>query len=137
MAPSFANILIGKLEKDFLNQVTIKPTILWRYVDDIFAVFPHSEEHVKEFLQEIHVFLPTIKFTAEWFLESVTFLDVNVIRDGNRMVTDLYTKLTDTHQYLHHRSCHPFHCRKSIAFSQALKLQRICTKTTNYECHVK
>ena len=62
---------------------------------------------------------------------------MKVIRDGNRLVTDLYTKLTDTHQYLHHRSCHPSHCKKSIAFSQALRLQGICGNTNDYECHVK
>ena len=28
------------------------------------------------------------------------FLDVEVIRRGNKLVTDLYIKSTDTHQYL-------------------------------------
>ena len=97
----------------------------------------NSEEHLKEFLQDFNVFHPIIKFTTEWSRESVMFLDVKVIRDGNLMVNDLYSKLTDTHQYLHCHSCHPSHCKKSIAFSQALRLLRLSAKTTDYERHVK
>ena len=43
----------------------------------------------------------------------------------------------DTHQYLHHRSCHPSHCKRSITYSQALRMQRICSSTTDYKRHVK
>ena len=52
-------------------------------------------------------------------------------------MTDLYTKPTDTHQYLHHRSCHPSDYKRSIAFSQALQLRRICSRTTDYERHLE
>ena len=31
------------------------------------------------------------------------------------------------HQYLHSTSCHPRHCKSSIAYSQTLKLRRICS----------
>ena len=48
-------------------------------------------------------------------------------------MTDLYTKPTDTHQYLHRQSCHPPHCKRSIAFSQALRLRRICARPDDYE----
>ena len=37
MAPSFANMFMGKLERNILHQATYKPTIWWRYIDDIFA----------------------------------------------------------------------------------------------------
>ena len=40
---------------------------------------------------------PTVKFTAKWSRESVTFLDTRIIREGNYLITDLYTKPTDTH----------------------------------------
>ena len=41
--------------------------------------------------------------------------------------TDLYTKPTATHQYLHATSCHPHHNKTSIPYSQALRLRRICS----------
>ena len=53
------------------------------------------------------------------------------------MVTDLYTKPTDTHQYLHRSSCHPLHCKNSIAFSQALRLCRICCRPHDYDQRVE
>ena len=66
MAPSYANIFMGKFEHDLLQQTTQKPTTWWRYIDDIFAVWPHGEQDLQVFLTEINLFHPTIKFTAEW-----------------------------------------------------------------------
>ena len=43
------------------------------------------------------------------------------------MSTDLYVKPTDKHQYLLNPS-HPSHTKKSIPFSIALRLRRICSK---------
>ena len=57
MAPSFASILMGKLKKDPLNNVSNTTTIRWRYIDDIFAVWPHGKEELKEFFEEIK-FIP-------------------------------------------------------------------------------
>ena len=35
--------------------------------------------------------------------------------------------------YLHSSSCHCFHCKKGIPFSQALRLNRICSKTNSFD----
>jgi hypothetical protein len=43
-----------------------------------------------------------------------------------RVTTDYYSKPTDRHQYLSPSSCHPKHCFKSIPFSQAIRVKRIC-----------
>ena len=45
----------------------------------------------------------------------------------------MYVKPTDTHQFLHPSSCHPFHCKKAIPFSQALRLNRICSDDDEFE----
>ena len=39
--------------------------------------------------------------------------------------TDLYVKPTHIHQYLLSSFCHPFYCKKSIPYSQALRINRI------------
>ena len=136
MAPSYANIFMAKLETELLQSVSKRPMVWWRYIDDVFAIWPHDEESLQVFLNELNLFHSTIKFTAEWSRESVTFLDTRVIREGNRLITDLYTKPTDTHQYLHRHSCHPPHCKTSIAYSQALRIRRICSKESDYERRV-
>ena len=82
MAPSYANIFMGELEKHLLQNTVNRPSIWWRYIEDIFAVWNDGEEQLQHFLQEINTFHPTIKFTAEWSREKVSFLDTTVILDG-------------------------------------------------------
>ena len=53
---------------------------------------------------------------------------VLVQRDGDTVKTDLFTKDTDTHQFLHFKSCHlPFHVKKGTPYGQALRMRRICS----------
>ena len=66
---------------------------------------------------------PTIKFTADWSKASINFLDVTV----SIAETDLHVKTSDSHQYLLSSSLHPFYCKKGIPYSQALRLNRICS----------
>ena len=49
----------------------------------------------------------------------------------------VYTKPTDTYQYLHQKSCHPSHCKNGIAYSQALRLRRVCSQHTDYLRHTE
>ena len=42
-------------------------------------------------------------------------------------------KSTDTHQYLLHTSCHPNHVKKSIPFSLALRIRRICSTAEKFK----
>ena len=113
-----------------------KPTTWWRYLDHIFAIWPHGEENYIIFMQTINSSPITIKFTVEWSSESVRFLDTKVICGGNSLITDLHTKSTDTHQYLYQHSCHPLHCKNSIAYSQALRIHRISPNTrTTYSMY--
>ena len=54
------------------------------------------------------------------------FLDVLVKRRDRKLTIDIYSKPTDTHQYLDHSSCHRNHVKKGVPYGQALRLRRIC-----------
>ena len=47
-------------------------------------------------------------------------------------MTDLFVKPTDTHQLLDPSSSHPYHCKKGIPYSQALRLNRICSDNESF-----
>ena len=96
-------------------------------------ILQHGEEKLKEFLKTFNSCHPTIKFTAEYSLDKANFLDVVVIRCGNKIVTDLYIKSTDTQQYLEFSSCHVYHSKKSFPYNQALHFNRICSENQFFD----
>ena len=53
---------------------------------------------------------------------------MKIILDENCAIsTDLFVKPTDIHQFLASDPCHPGHIKRSVAFSQALRILRICS----------
>ena len=121
IGPSYANLFMAKLEETLLTQTTRSPRIWWRYIDDVFAIWDKGQDELENFLQQINTFHHTIKFTAEWSTDRVSFLDTTVILDAGIIHTNFYTKPTDTHQYLSPESCHP----PLPAPSQSLRIQRM------------
>ena len=109
MAPSYSIILMAEMEEKLLEFSELKPYVWWRYIDDTFVIWEHGEENLQ----------PTIKFTYEFSKLSVKFLD-------NNLVKNLFVKPTDAHQFLEASSCHVFHTKRAIPYSQALRLNRIC-----------
>ena len=118
MAPSYTNLFMGNLERKILEKVDKRPDIWWRYIDDVFAIWPHGEERLIEFIEQINNGHSKIQFTAEWSNRSIAFHKVRVTIEEGCLTTDLFTKPTDTHQYLHKYSCHPAHCRSMIAYAK-------------------
>ena len=51
MALSYVNIFMCDLVRRILNQVDNKPTIWWRYIDDVFTIWLHGEGCLKEFIE--------------------------------------------------------------------------------------
>ena len=70
-----------------------------RYIYDISIIWQHEEEKFTEFLKTLYSY-PTKNFTVEYSLDRVKFLRVEVIHCGNKLLTDLHIKHTDTYQYL-------------------------------------
>ena len=133
MAPPYTVIFMGDLEEKLLKDCDKKPLAWWRYIDDIFMLWQHVEKEREKFLEFLNCYHPTIKFTANYSRKEVNFLDVSVRKKDNQLVTDLYIKPIATHQYLHATSCHVYHSKKSIPYSQALRLNKICSENSFYD----
>ena len=137
MAPSFACLFMSELEGRMLASAPCRPWIWWRYIDDVFFIWTSDENSLGTFINHINSFHRTIKFTSEYSHQQAHFLDVTVRKNNDTLTTDLYSKPTDTHQYLHSTSCHPKHCKTGIAYSQALRLRRICSNDSDFSNHAQ
>ena len=78
MAPSYAKAFIHNLERRMLAKMDAVPSTWWRYIVDVFAIWPHGEEKLVEFLEKINQFHSSNKFMAEWSANSVSFLHMKV-----------------------------------------------------------
>jgi hypothetical protein len=107
MAPSYANIFMGKLEKLIIKSAPYKPISWFRFIDDVDMKWTGSEENLNRFFDHANYVHPTIRFTHETSRNNISFLDNYTTSENGIMSTDIYNKPTDTHQYLSPQSCHP------------------------------
>ena len=128
-APPYANIFMAGLEEEIFKNPKFKPFLWLRYLGDIFCLWTEGVDKLKEFFNYLNEFYPSIKFTIEYSEKQINFLDVLVTKSesGEKLCSSLYTKLTDTLQYLHATSCHQAVYKNSIAYVQAIRLKRICS----------
>ena len=139
VAPSYANIFMGTLDQIItsLPNNAILPGSWVRYIDDIQFIWLHSPRSLTKFHTQMNTTHPTIKFTLESSPDEIPFLDDTRLKmEGNKLQTELYTKPTDTHSYLLPTSSHPPHTLKSIPYSQALRVRRICSTPETEEHYI-
>ena len=90
MAPTYANIFMYYIEDTFLSSLSLKPTAYFRYIDDIFLIWPHG---IDTFLENANRTHPNIRFTHEYSSTAVSFLDV-VINNNNGIISTARKTLT-------------------------------------------
>ena len=112
MAPYNANLFMGKLKQVLLQTQHRAPLVWWRCVDDILAIWTHGEAALQEVLASLNQHHTTIKITATWSAEEVTFLHTGAYKD-HHIKMDLHVKPTDTCQYLQ-----IINCTIAITYSQ-------------------
>ena len=132
MAPSYANLFMAEFEQKLLSLSNVKPFFYVRYIDDIFIIWNDGHEELLNFFQLANSLHPSIKFTMESSSVNIPFLDVEVCLREGRIATKVYSKPTDRHSYLHYKSFHPIHIKKSIVYSQLLRYKRICSDQTDF-----
>ena len=134
-SPSYATIFMGKFEEQFIYPAIRGLHRLYlRYIDDIFIIWTGTEERFKEFIKELNLRHPSIKFDYTISNKEVSFLDTIVYIDkNNKLQTKLYKKPTDRQNYLHRASEHPENLKKNIPFSQVLRVRRICSEKADLD----
>ena len=94
---TLADIFLGHYEKIWLHNCPIdfKPIFYRRYVDDTFLLFK-DHSHIPKFLTYLNRQHNNIKFTYEIEEDnSISFLDVRILKSNNEFLTQSYTKSTN------------------------------------------
>ena len=145
MAPAYANIFMYTIEKTILSK---SPEIkFWRrFIDYVICGFEETSPNTQKLLiDKANSITPEIQFTTEGnilFFSSPLkvisfFLDTNIrIINGSIKVAP-FIKPTDKRLYVGHDSNHPPHQKENIAYSQSLRLRRICSEEEDYDTHTK
>ena len=68
-------------------------------------------------------------------VKKISFLDLSVSLSNGNLYTYLHIKATDCHQYLEYTSSYPEHTKKSLIYSQTLRLSRLYSFEQDFEGH--
>ena len=138
VAPNYANLFMDRFETEALAGFPLKPLTWKRFIDDIFMIWTHGEQSLKQFIDYLNSLHETIKFTHEMSYTQIDFLDTTVKFGPDRgLLTTLYNKLTDTRLYLEHSSAHPQSVLTKGPYGQYLRLRRICSLDSDFEVNAK
>ena len=129
----YACIFMDQIETNFLRTQSHQPMVWFRYIDDIFFIWTHGEEKPEEFMADFNAFNLNIQFTYESSKKSIAFLDLDVALNNGTLDSNVHVKPTDRHQYLLYSSSHPEHTKRSITFSQILRVSRISSREKDFQ----
>ena len=137
VAPAYANTFMGWFEENHVYTYHKQPLLWKRFIDDSFVIWQFGHEELDLFISYLNSRMPSMKFEAEKSLTDVAILDVKVILKGSTIETTLYTKPTDSHNYINHASCHQKSCKDGIPYGQFLRLRRICSTELEFVANSK
>ena len=81
---------------------------------------------------------PNIKVDLRVSESCIEFLDVKVRLSGSgHIATNLFSKPTDAHAYLHYASDHPPHVKTATPTGLGIRMKRICSNQLDYQRHGK
>ena len=140
-SPTIANIFMSIFLKRFLQTQTNRPTLLRRYIDDIFLIWP-KQNNFRQFIGALNSFHPSLQFTYNQSENSIDFLDITIYKGdnhNNRSILDIKTfqKPQNLYQYLHYTSHHPKSTHKGIIIGECKRYIRTNTSIENYQSQLK
>lgn len=139
VAPNYANLFMGKFELDLMynhNPYSKFIKCYWRYIGDLFFIWSGNADDLKEFHAFMNSRMESIKFTLCYDLERISFLDVMVKKEGSSVYTEVYQKETDRNTFLQFSSYHSPALKRSLPYSQLLRIKRICNSEDSFESQV-
>ena len=126
LGPIIAGIFMVELEKRLLPKLSSHMTSWKRYVDDTTAtVKPDVTDHVLPIFNSFHENIP---FAYEQEINGkISFLDILILRNGNRFEITVHRKSTHQNIYLHLESFAPNTWKRGTLRTLVLSAHVICS----------
>ncbi|XP_076301439.1 uncharacterized protein LOC143219320 [Lasioglossum baleicum] len=106
ISPVIANLVMEELEQVSISKLPFELPFYKRYVDDIITCI--KPQQLQTVLGTFNSFHNRIQFTHEIEKDScLSFLDINVIRNGNNLKTNWFHKSSWSGRYVNFFSHHP------------------------------
>lgn len=133
VAPILAILVLDKFENTFVyNNISHRPTLYLRYVDDIFAMFYNSEDadNYLIYLNNLH---PSIKFELckpdkDGFLP---MLDIKISHDGTQTHYKYYEKLAKRGIFIHAKSAQPMNMKLNAIIAEIARIRALSSNTNS------
>jgi hypothetical protein len=109
-----------------------KPIFFKKYIDDNITIIP--KHLINETLNILNSFHPKIQFTKENQQNSkIPFLDMTLIKENDRIITNFYRKPTSSGRILNFHSSHPFHMKRNTAINFIKRVKNLSERRFDYE----
>jgi len=140
VAPAYANIFVGWLETNLVNQLKMEKILLYykRYIDDTLFVFANIDEpSLKVIKHRFNRLNSNIVFNFELSRTSVSFLDLFIFK-GNRFhdqgIFDIRThkKQMNLHLYVPFTSFQPIHQKLGLVKTELIRYIRNSSSRSDY-----
>ena len=107
-SPWFADIALELLETSCLKNYSKDVLLFKRYVDDYLLIV--KKDKIEEILSSFNNYNNNLQFTIERETNnSINFLDMQLIRTNNKIITNWYRKSTASGRYMNYLSHHQKH----------------------------
>ena len=96
-ACSHADLAMGEIDLKAKFSGPLKPSLWWRYRDDVFELWQQGLPALHPFTDYINSLYPTIKFELVFSELELHVLDLTLFLIDGFIRTDVYSKPTDSH----------------------------------------
>ena len=113
ISSTISDIVMKDLEISCLSQIDFHIPIYLRYVDDTFLIIPANE--IQLLVTLFNSYDGRLSFTYE--IEnnnSLSFLNINLVRNESHLLTNWYRKKTDSGRYLNYHSKIPIYQKVTV-----------------------
>ena len=134
VSPIYASLTIAFLELQMYSKIKetfgdeVQDYVIknWkRFLDDGQILWKKSFGDISNFVNILNNLHRDISFTYEASDEKLSFLNIMLYIENDNLLTDIYYKPTDCHDYLPYNSCHPKHVTRNIPYTLARMIATI------------